>query len=160
MEPRIYTSLCEEETFRLGLDMASDLCPGDTVALYGDLGAGKTQFIKGVCEGLNVGDLVSSPTFTIVNQYAGIQDDGQEITIYHIDLYRVESEKDLEEIGVHEVLADPLGIKLIEWSERGSKALPENRINIRFTPLDDQENCRQIEVRRSGVLEGTVDALS
>lgn len=159
MEPRIYTSLCEEETFRLGVDMASDLRPGDTVAFFGDLGAGKTQFIKGVCEGLKVEDLVSSPTFTIVNQYAGTQGNGEEITIYHIDLYRVEAEKDLEEIGLHETLSDPFGIKLVEWSEHGLTVLPEDRINIRFTALDDQEDCRQIEVYRSRVLEATVDVL-
>ena len=159
MEPRIYTSLCEEETFRLGVDIASDLCPGDTVAFFGDLGAGKTQFIKGVCQGLNVEDLVSSPTFTIVNQYTGAQDNGEEVTIYHIDLYRIEEEKDLEEIGLPETLADPLSIKLIEWSEHGMGVLPEDRIDIRFTTLDDQEDCRQIEVYRSRVPEGTVDAL-
>ncbi len=152
--------MCESETFRLGLDMASDLRSGDTVALYGDLGAGKTEFIKGICEGLHVDEIVSSPTFTIINQYAGRSGDGKGITIYHIDLYRVESGEELEEIGLPETLADPLAVKLIEWSEHGSHILPPNRVDVRFTPLDDQENCRKIEVQIVGTLEGVADLLS
>ncbi|MCB0711850.1 MAG: tRNA (adenosine(37)-N6)-threonylcarbamoyltransferase complex ATPase subunit type 1 TsaE [Ignavibacteriae bacterium] len=160
MEPRIYTSMCEEETFRLGFDMASDLRSGDTVALYGDLGAGKTEFIKGVCEGLSVDEIVSSPTFTIVNQYAGKSSDGRGVIIYHIDLYRVESVDELEEIGLPETLADPLAIKLIEWSEHGTQILPMNRVDVRFTALEGEENCRKIEVQIVGLLEGAADLLS
>ena len=160
MEPRIYTSMSEEETFRLGLDMAADLRAGDTVALYGDLGAGKTEFIKGICEGLHVDEIVSSPTFTIINEYAGRSADGRGLMIHHIDLYRVESGEELEEIGLPETLADPTAIKLIEWSEHGRHILPPNRVDVRFTALDGQENCRKIEVQILGVLEGAADILS
>ena len=145
MNYQLYTSTCEKDTFQLGVDLASDLRPGDTVAFYGDLGSGKTEFIKGICAGLNVEDLVSSPTFTIVNQYAGLNANEEEVPIYHIDLYRVETCKELEDIGLGETLADPSAIKLVEWSEHECGVLPHQRYVVRFTPLDE-EDCRRIEV--------------
>lgn len=145
MNYQLYTSTCEKDTFQLGVDLASDLRPGDTVAFYGDLGSGKTEFIKGICEGLNVEDLVSSPTFTIINQYTGVRADETEIPVYHIDLYRIETEKELEDIGIGEILADPNSIKLVEWSEHECGTLPLQRYVVRFTPLDE-EDCRRIEV--------------
>jgi tRNA threonylcarbamoyladenosine biosynthesis protein TsaE len=125
--------------------MASNLLPGDTVAFYGDLGSGKTEFVKGICTGLNVEDLVSSPTFTIVNHYDGANDVGGDIPVYHIDLYRIESVDELHEIGLEETLLQEDAIKLIEWSEHGVDVLPDKRYEVRFTTLDE-ENCRQIEV--------------
>lgn len=145
MEYQIYTSTCEDDTFQLGADLASHLLPGDTVAFYGDLGSGKTEFVKGICDGLNVKDLVSSPTFTIVNQYEGVNDGGGEVRLYHIDLYRIESADELQEIGLEELLLDSDAIKLIEWSEHGTGVLPTRRYEVRFSALDD-ENSRRIEV--------------
>lgn len=149
MNYQLYTSTCEQDTFRLGVDLASDLRPGDTVAFYGDLGSGKTEFIKGICARLKVEDLVSSPTFTIVNQYTGTDSGLREIPIYHIDLYRIESEKELDDIGMCEVLADTHAIKLVEWSEHEFGTLPNTRYEIRFAQLDE-EDYRRIEVLRVG----------
>ena len=151
MEYQIYTSTCEGDTFQLGVDMASTLLPGDTVAFYGDLGSGKTEFIKGICTGLNVEDLIASPTFTIVNEYAGANDIGENIPVYHIDLYRIESVEQLLEIGMEEMLAEPDAIKLIEWSEHGGEVLPGKRYEVRFATLED-EDCRRIEVKLRGNL--------
>lgn len=145
MNYQLYTSTCEKDTFRLGVDLASDLRPGDTVAFYGDLGSGKTEFIKGICARLRVEDLVSSPTFTIVNQYMGNGEGDREQPIYHIDLYRIESEKELDDIGLCEILADTEAIKLIEWSEHEFGTLPNRRYEVRFAQLDE-EDCRRIEV--------------
>ncbi len=145
MNYQLYTSTCEKDTFRLGVDLASDLRPGDTVAFYGDLGSGKTEFIKGICARLRVEDLVSSPTFTIVNQYTGNDGGDRELPIYHIDLYRIESEKELDDIGMCEILADTEAIKLIEWSEHEFGTLPHRRYEVRFAQLDE-EDCRRIEV--------------
>jgi len=145
MEYQIYTSTCEKDTFQLGVDLASELQPGDTVAFYGDLGSGKTEFIKGICSGLNVRDLVSSPTYTIVNQYAGARERGEYVKVYHIDLYRIESVRELYDIGLDETLAENDSVKLVEWAEHADGLLPENRIEIRFAPLAD-ENSRKIEV--------------
>lgn len=145
MEYQIYTSTCEEDTYRLGVDLASELQPGDTVAFYGDLGSGKTEFIKGVCAGLNVRDLVSSPTYTIVNQYVGERERGEELNVYHIDLYRIETDRELYDIGLDETLAEHNAVKLIEWSEHADGILPPNRLEIRFEQLDD-EDSRRIEV--------------
>lgn len=145
MNYQLYTSTCEKDTFRLGVDLASDLRPGDIVAFYGDLGSGKTEFIKGICARLKVEDLVSSPTFTIVNQYTGVNDNDREVLIYHIDLYRIESEKELDDIGLCEILADSTAIKLIEWSEHEYGTLPNQRYEVRFAQLEE-EDCRRIEV--------------
>ena len=76
MDTKIYTSLCEEDTLQLGRELALRLHPGDVVAMYGDLGSGKTEFIRGVCTALDVVDLISSPTFTIINEYTGRLADG------------------------------------------------------------------------------------
>jgi tRNA threonylcarbamoyladenosine biosynthesis protein TsaE len=147
MEETIITSNCEEHTYELGVETANRLSPGDTVALFGDLGAGKTEFIKGVCHGLGIEDLVSSPTFTIVNQYG--TDDDSRPTVYHIDLYRIESERELDEIGFDEIISDASAIKLIEWSEHCQDRLPAEYLKVRLTQLEE-ENSRQIEIVRTG----------
>lgn len=146
MDRKIYTSLSEEDTTQLGIELASRLRPGDLVAMYGDLGTGKTEFVRGICSGLDVADLISSPTFTIINEYTGELADGRETTIYHIDLYRLESDRDLEEIGLPDILADDLAVKLVEWSEHADSLLPERRIEVRLTQLEEEENGRTIVV--------------
>ena len=146
MDTKIYTSLCEEDTLQLGRELALRLHPGDVVAMYGDLGSGKTEFIRGVCTALDVVDLISSPTFTIINEYTGRLADGHEARIFHIDLYRLENDHDLEEIGLPEILNDPIGVKLVEWSEHAEALLPERKIEVRLTQIDEDENGRTIVV--------------
>ena len=92
-----YTTNNEQETIVLGKKFAKELNLGDIVYLYGDLGSGKTEFIKGICEFFEVDDLVTSPTFTIMNKYMG-ELKNHEIPIFHIDLYRIEKNNELNEI--------------------------------------------------------------
>ncbi len=101
----------EEETFLAGFELAKTLKPGDIVTLDGDLGAGKTVFTKGICKYFNVTDYVVSPTYTIVNEYNG------DVPVYHFDIYRIEEEEELFNIGFYEYL-DNDGIKIIEWASK------------------------------------------
>jgi len=91
---------------------------GSVIALRGGLGAGKTTFAKGFARGLGVGDEVTSPTYTIVSEYVG------RLRLHHVDAYRLEGPEDFESVGGDELLADPDGVCLIEWSERIEAALP------------------------------------
>src|SRR4030095_7334896 len=106
-------SKSEEETFKIAADLAKSLPIPAHVLLYGDLGAGKTLFAKGLSEGFGVTDVneVSSPTFTLINEYSG------RVKIYHIDLYRIETGK-LEGLGLEEIFDDPNAAVLVEWAER------------------------------------------
>lgn len=145
MDIEVYSSTSEEETFRLGIEFSKRLVSGDVVAFYGELGAGKTEFIKGICDGLDVREIVSSPTYNIVNEYSGEDRGGRVVRLVHIDLYRVENVAELVELGMEEKFGDVDSIKLIEWAELASAMLPSERYDIKLTALDD-ENARRIEV--------------
>lgn len=147
MEPEIHTTNSEEETIALGKTFADRLQVGDTVAFYGGLGAGKTEFVKGICEFFNVEDIVSSPTFTIINQYNGINNN-EEITIYHVDLYRIETQKELDEIGFDDCMFSHHAIKLVEWSEKSAGLLPNHHYKVNFILDDSNENLRTIEITK------------
>ncbi len=142
MDKEVYITNSEDETIDLGSGFAEKLIPGDVVALYGDLGSGKTEFIKGICAHFEVEEIVTSPTFTIMNQYEGTTDQGEDILIYHIDLYRIESAEQLEDIGFRECVFQPESIKLIEWAEHSFDALPENRYNIRIKSEEEEDDRR------------------
>lgn len=105
-----------EETEAMGRRLAAALRPGDVVALYGDLGAGKTTFARGVLRGLGFEGDVASPTFPIVQPY-----DDLALPIWHVDLYRIEKPQELEELALDEALDD--GALLIEWPERMGNAV-------------------------------------
>jgi tRNA threonylcarbamoyladenosine biosynthesis protein TsaE len=149
MERQLHTTHDKTETIQLGKDFAAQLSTGDVVALYGDLGAGKTEFVRGVCEFFHVGDIVSSPTFTIINSYSGALDDDEEVKIYHVDLYRINSTDELADIGFDECLAAPDSIKLVEWAEKATDSLPRRRYTIIFRLDDADEDERYIEIRRT-----------
>lgn len=138
-----FTTHHQQETVLVGQYVANLIETGYIVALTGELGAGKTELIKGICEYFKVEDLVSSPTFTIINQYQGHFKD-RPIVIYHIDLYRIKNPTELIEIGFEECLADESSVKLIEWSERAGEKLNEPNIRINILVDDDNENLRQI----------------
>jgi tRNA threonylcarbamoyladenosine biosynthesis protein TsaE len=125
----IFISKSEAETIELGKELAKQLKPGDFVALYGDLGAGKTQFIKGVCEALKVREIVNSPTFTIANEYHGT------ITVFHIDLYRLSSVDEILGTGFDEYLESD-GVCLVEWAEKLDGILPERRYDVKISLVD------------------------
>ena len=106
------------ETENIGTSLARKLYGTEIIALYGDLGAGKTCFVRGLCKGLGVEDNVSSPTFAIINEYSGT------FNVYHFDMYRINSEEDLYSTGFFDYLNT--GVIVIEWSENIEGALPEN----------------------------------
>lgn len=112
-----------EETFNLAETFARYLKPGTLITLAGDLGAGKTLFAKGVAKGLGVTEHVTSPTFTIINEYQG------RIPLYHMDVYRLEDEDEIYEMGFEEYFASQ-GVILIEWAERIKPVMPDHFIDV------------------------------
>ncbi len=127
-----------EDTENLAKKIASLLQGNEVVALYGDLGAGKTAFTRGFADFFGLKDEVSSPTFSLVNEY-----EGSKVKIYHFDMYRVSTLEDLESTGFFDYIGK--GIFIVEWSENIEKHLPSNAINIRFQKTS--ENSRIINVR-------------
>jgi len=134
------TTKSEIETEQLGFEFAKNLIPGDKIALYGDLGSGKTEFVKGICDYFKVEEIVTSPTFTIINKYTATTSD-EPLNIYHIDLYRIEKEKELIEIGFSEYLNDNNAITIIEWAEKTSFDF-NNSIKITITSDNEIDNIR------------------
>ena len=125
----------EEETENIGKSLAMSLSKGDAVLLRGNLGAGKTVFSRGFARGLGITEPVSSPTYTIVQEYE-LPDGGR---LYHLDLYRISGVNAALAFGVDEFLDDPQGISLIEWPDRIDGILPENAICIEIEHLSDSE---------------------
>lgn len=134
-----YVTATEEETIQLGRTLASRWPRPCVVLLIGDLGAGKTTLAKGITAGLGAAreDDVSSPTFPLVHEY------GDPVAVYHIDLYRLDTEAEVESIGLDEIFARP-AVVLLEWAERFPRLLPERRIEIRIEQTPD--GARRIEV--------------
>ena len=135
---RIEVTNSVEETFELGKVFGQTLRGGEVIEFVGDLGAGKTSFMRGLAEGIQSEDNVSSPTFTISNQYSGR--DG--LSIYHYDFYRLHDPGLIAE-DLAEAIQDPKAIVCVEWAESVRGVLPENRITIQITTLD--ENSREFK---------------
>jgi len=132
----------------MGAALARKLRPGDVLLLSGGLGAGKTSFIQGLAKGLGIEGDVTSPTFTLVNEYRG-QVGGEPVSLYHIDLYRLSGDVDeLLDIGFEEYLDDPQGICAIEWPQRAADALPESWLLIEIDPI--AETKRRIRLQANG----------
>ncbi|HEY2030171.1 MAG TPA: tRNA (adenosine(37)-N6)-threonylcarbamoyltransferase complex ATPase subunit type 1 TsaE [Myxococcales bacterium] len=129
-----------DETRALGKKLGALLQPYDVVALYGELGAGKTLFVKAVAEGAGAPG-ASSPTFAIVNQYEG------RLRLHHFDLYRLEGPGDLFALGFDDLLAEPAAT-LIEWADRAKNALPEDRLEIAFE--HDGLESRRVSLSATG----------
>ena len=127
----------EKETFREGEKLGRTLFPGAVVALYGGLGTGKTSFTRGLASGLGISAHVTSPTFTIVNEYPG------EIPLFHFDMYRLEGENELFDIGWDDYL-ERNGVCAVEWSAKVPGALPRNTIFVKLESLG--ENARRLEI--------------
>jgi tRNA threonylcarbamoyladenosine biosynthesis protein TsaE len=126
------------ETQAWGEDLASALCPGDVILLYGDLGAGKTCLVKGIASGLGIDpNRVHSPTFIMVNRYEG------RVLVHHVDLYRLEDGEDFANLGLDELFTGE-GITLVEWSERlPAAARPLPRLEIHLSHVGgDQRRLR------------------
>ena len=135
----------ETETFRQGEIFSHQIEPGEVVALFGTMGAGKTAFIRGVCNGLGVSQRVNSPTFVIINEYHGSRH-GKEILIRHFDFYRISGEKSISELGIDEFVNDANEICLIEWSEHIQEHLPPLHWRVRIEKLS--ENDRTIKISK------------
>ncbi len=136
-----YITHSEKETFDTALDFAKSLKSGDIVALSGELGAGKTAFVKGIAEYLGCKDYVSSPTFTLVNEYTG-----RELMLYHFDVYRL-SGVDITNCDWLDEYLFSDGICIIEWAENLENILPEGTVYVKIkkSPLKG-ENYREIEI--------------
>ncbi|MDZ7337857.1 MAG: tRNA (adenosine(37)-N6)-threonylcarbamoyltransferase complex ATPase subunit type 1 TsaE [candidate division KSB1 bacterium] len=135
-------SQSEEETVALGAELGALLGAGDVVALFGELGAGKTKFIQGVCEGLGVKRFVCSPSFVLINEYRG------RLPVYHFDFYRIRDQEELAELGLEEYFYGE-GVCLVEWAERALHLLPEERVEVMIATCSVTEpTCRRIVIRR------------
>lgn len=136
-----------EETKSFGAQLAGQLPRRGVVLLIGDLGAGKTTLAKGMIEGLGVvsADEVTSPTYTIIHEY------GEPTRVYHVDLYRLDTEEEVIALGFEELLERDALI-LIEWGERFPKLLPEQRIEITLTPDVDDRRVIVISSRGQGAI--------
>lgn len=124
-------SCSEEQTIQIGEDIGSRLTPGSVVALKGSLGAGKTTLVKGIARSLGITEPVTSPSFTIIQQYCG------ELPLYHMDLYRIDSPEEFDLLGAEEYLYDQ-GITVIEWGEKISSLLPSSAIHVTCRIEPDQ----------------------
>lgn len=132
----------EDATLLLGQKLAQILAAGDFVALFGDLGAGKTTLARGIVRALlKAAEDVPSPTYTLVQQY-----DGPEFTVWHFDLYRLEDPAGVEELGWDDTVA---GVALVEWPERAGSWLPSTRLEV-FLEIDRDQRRVRLEPRGEG----------
>ena len=141
MSTRDFTTHSPEETIALGRQLASLLAPPKLVLLRGDLGAGKTTLVKGIAEGFQAASQedVTSPTFTLVHEYRGPQ-----ATLYHIDLYRVDTQRELETLGLDDLMSEN-SILLIEWGEKFPRFERERDVEIALERAG--ENDRKVHVK-------------
>ena len=132
---REFTTKSAEETIALGRELASSLAPPKVVVLRGDLGAGKTTLVKGIVQGFNAAEEedVTSPTFTLIHEYRG-----PETTVYHIDLYRVDTQRELETLGLNDLINEN-SVLLIEWGEKFERFEKERDIEIAIERLGESE---------------------
>jgi tRNA threonylcarbamoyladenosine biosynthesis protein TsaE len=139
MSVRLCRTKSEEETIAAGEELARTLRPPATVLLIGDLGAGKTTLAKGIVKGLGAAppEDVSSPTFTLIHEY------GESPKVYHIDLYRIDAPRELESLGLDELLERD-AVVVVEWGERFPHFWPTDRIEVRLETLENGE--REIRV--------------
>ncbi len=136
MDKRLSVTLksqSREETFSLGEIFGQTAKGGKVIALIGDLGAGKTQFVQGLAKGLDVSNgTVNSPTFSIVQEYEG------RLPLAHVDLYRLENLDAIAELGLEDYF-DEAGISAIEWADKGEAILPKGRLNLYLRDLEGDQ---------------------
>lgn len=135
-----YISRCEEDTYQLGETIGELLKSGQIILLSGDLGAGKTILTQGIAAGLGVDDDITSPTYNLINEYEG------ELELFHMDLYRLEQEEDLYDLGFEEYLERD-GIIVIEWPDLAYAMLPPDFLYIK---INVKEDTREIIIEAEG----------
>ncbi|MEI6627669.1 MAG: tRNA (adenosine(37)-N6)-threonylcarbamoyltransferase complex ATPase subunit type 1 TsaE [bacterium] len=138
-----FISHSEQETFKFAKNFADKLSGGEILALYGDLGSGKTAFTKGIAKELNIKNTITSPTFVLMKVYPVKHDCFT--TLVHVDAYRMRSGHDLEAIGIKDYFTDLQCLTVIEWSERVEDILPKTAIKINFKVTG--ENEREITIK-------------
>jgi tRNA threonylcarbamoyladenosine biosynthesis protein TsaE len=130
----------EAETLDVARCIGKSLGAGTVVALSGELGAGKTVFAQGIAESLEVREQITSPTFTLINEYRG------RLPLFHMDLYRLDSTGEIEDIGIVDYLYGD-GVCVIEWAEKLGKLMPENAVAVSLSPKG--KGCREIRIERN-----------
>ena len=143
------TSSSAAETERLGEIIASQLNRGDVLAFVGDLAAGKTTMIRGMCRGLKIQQQVESPTYTLVNEYVG------EIPVYHMDCYRENRLEEWLELGINDYFFGE-GITLVEWADTIAELIPDTAIRIWLDHNLNTENTRKIRIKASEMIENNI----
>jgi len=132
---REFTTTSPQETIALGKELAASLAPPKLVLLRGDLGAGKTTLVKGIAEGFEAASQndVTSPTFTLIHEYRG-----PSATLYHIDLYRVDTQRELETLGLDDLM-DERSVLLIEWGDKFERFESERDVEISLDRVSENE---------------------
>ena len=140
-----WTTASADETIERGRLIAKSLRPGSVVALEGDLGSGKTTFLKGLAMGLGLRnpDEVKSPTFVLMHLYEA------QVPIYHFDLYRLNGIKDLEAIGFEEFIHDRRAVVCIEWAEKAKPLLPSSTLFVHFRVMGEKLRLISIQDRKA-----------
>ncbi|MCF7792070.1 MAG: tRNA (adenosine(37)-N6)-threonylcarbamoyltransferase complex ATPase subunit type 1 TsaE [Victivallales bacterium] len=141
MNTKIYYTNSEEETEKVAALLSKHIPFGKAVALHGDLGTGKTVFARGFIKGFRIGDIVSSPTFTLIKEYSADKDHW----IYHLDLYRITDVESALAFGIDEYINDENAVALIEWAERIDEILPEDTVQIKIDSIHRQSRKITIE---------------
>ena len=138
MNKREFISNSVAETENFAEMLATDFVGGEVLLLIGDLGAGKTHFVKGLAKGLGIDEVITSPTFALHNSYEG------RLTLNHFDFYRVDDSEEVAILGLNEFFYDKHAVAAIEWSENIKDLLPRNCISITISKVDD--NTRKITI--------------
>lgn len=141
------------DTINIGKQCGEMARPGDIFCVNGDLGTGKTHFTKGFAQGLNINDHITSPTFTIVNEYSG------RLKLYHFDVYRVNDPDEIYAIGFDEYIFSD-GVSIIEWSVYINELIPEEHVEINISKIPEQgDNFRNISIEYIGNRYSYLDKL-
>lgn len=135
-----YITNSEAETLDVARFIGKSLGAGTVVALTGELGAGKTVFAQGIAESLEVREQITSPTFTLINEYRG------RLPLFHMDLYRLDSTGEIEDIGIVDYLYGD-GVCVIEWAEKLGELMPESAVAVSLSPAG--KSRREIRIERS-----------
>lgn len=131
----------EKQTEEVAKDFARSLKGGELIALFGDLGAGKSVFTRGLARGLGIKERIASPTFVFIKTHKR-----GKITLHHIDLYRLHNTQDVEGLGLEDIIAQDNAVVVVEWADKMGKNLPKKRIDISLEKIDDQK--RRIRITR------------
>lgn len=136
-----------EETKTVASDLLNSLHGSNVLALYGDLGGGKTTFSQGIGKALGISNRMISPTFIVIRSYKlqVISDKLPFTNLYHVDLYRIDMPEEVINLGILDFIKDPKNLVVIEWAEKMGKYLPENRVDIKFEYVDEERRKITIE---------------